>query len=83
MRTRQYDPARSTKLPEIGPETQHSQIKWPESDGALTKKHWRQNRRPVLSVVVAAKNEARNLPQLVDEIAQALRLFVLPRPLDS
>ena len=30
--------------------------------------------RSVLSVVVAAKNEAPNLPQLIQEIARALRL---------
>ncbi len=68
MSTLRYDPAHRP-----GPMgLVHAIRPVPEDESEIPREH-REEARSFLTVVVPAKNEAVSLPQLVDEIAQALR----------
>ncbi len=75
MLTLRYDPAHRPGLARTGRPRRRTPRDWPVPAGGDAGMAWGVGREPgpVLSVVVPARNEAAGLPQLVDEVARALR----------
>jgi dolichol-phosphate mannosyltransferase len=75
MSTLRYDPAHRPGPARTGRPRRRTPRDWPAPAEGDAGKAWGIGREPgsLLSVVVPAKNEAAGLPQLVDEVAQALR----------
>jgi dolichol-phosphate mannosyltransferase len=73
MSTRRYDPSHRARPMGLGNRGLRGEGARGEFDDRFTKPKTGRAEWSVLSVVVAANNEAANLPQLIDEIAWALR----------
>ncbi len=73
MSTRRYDPPQCSHPPRPRRGNLRGEGARAEWEHRFTNREAGRRKRSVLSVVVAAKNEAQSLAQLMDEIAQALR----------
>ena len=75
MSTLRYDPAHRPGPARTGRSRRRLPGAWPRPVEGAAGMAWRLEREPgsFLSVVVPARNEAVSLPQLVDELARALR----------
>jgi dolichol-phosphate mannosyltransferase len=73
MSTRRYDPSQRARPLGLGNRSLRGGGARAEFDDRFSGPETGRAEYSVLSVVVAAKNEAPNLPQLIDEIAWALR----------
>ena len=73
MSTRRYDTSQRASPLGLWSRRLRSEGRRPTGEVLAVEREVAEDKLSFLSVVVAAKNEAANLPQLVDEIASALR----------